>query len=65
VEVQPDDAAGLAVGAVALEHLATTRHPLASERLDELASLVAVHDELAHDDAVDGGCFGRHGWNRP
>ncbi len=43
VVVQPDDGAGLAVAAVALDHLPTLREPLAPVGLDEVATLVAVH----------------------
>ena len=53
VVVQPDDRAGLAVAAVALDHLATLREPLAPVRLDEDAALVAVDRGLDDVDAVD------------
>ena len=42
VVVQADDRAGLAVAAVALDHLATLREPLPPVGLDEDAALVAV-----------------------
>ena len=41
--MQADDAAGLAVAPVALDHLAALREPLAPVGLDEEAALVAVH----------------------
>ena len=53
VVVQPDDRAGLAIGAVALDHLARLRDPFAAERLDEDAALVAVDVGLDDVDAGD------------
>ncbi len=54
VVVQADDRAGLAVAAVALDHLAALGEPLAPVGLDEDAALVAVdrrlHDVHAGDD---------------
>ena len=53
VVVQPDDRAGLAVAAVALDHLPALREPLPAVGLDEDAALVAVDRGLDHVHAVD------------
>ena len=53
VVVQADDGAGLAVAAVALDHLATLGEPLAPVGLDEVAALVTVDHGLDDVDAGD------------
>ena len=54
---------GLAVGAVALDHLAPVGKPLPAVRLDEQAALVAVDRRLDHHDPGDRVALGhgRHG----
>ena len=55
VEVQPDQRAGLLLGAVALHHLAAVGEPAAAVGLDEAPSLVAVHVGTDQHDVVDHG----------
>src|SRR3954453_79942 len=57
VVVQADDGTGLAVGPVALQHLAALREPRAPVGLDETAPLVAV--DIRRDDEDAGDLLGR------
>ena len=60
--MQSDERPGLAVGAVALHHLAAVGEPLAAIRLDEQAALIAVDRRLDDPHARDLVALG-HGWH--